>query len=425
VSTAIGRHAGAGATAVLRLAVLAAAVVAVHGEAVRLAAENLDVPLVSLPTLGPVVLALLVAAATQRLHGDELPIHDRQTDVIVGISLAAIGIVASQLLVTRLDDARWMLRLDLLGLPLFVAGLTTLLFGARPAWRMRWTYAALATIGPSLMLATAIGARGLLIGLATTGAVGLVGLARSHGRGRSRAGARRLAVARVGRGWVAVAMLVAAALALQLRSHAGAPHTTATTRPASVGALPAGWRVLAHHAVKPSRPYADLTWSRTVLTGPPIAADMSGARQAAVDVLGSASILRLAALPDAALYRFDGVRAAGGSAIALADGVTGQVRVWQRPTAPPLTTTVVDFTLAPRRGGYQRVVILVLDKRELDPAALPQPAAAGWRAIGAALGDIVRGTPNERFVGHLLAPKNIVLAADFADAVILAAGPRR
>jgi exosortase/archaeosortase family protein len=95
---------------------------------------QLDTPLAHL-ALVP-VLSLALAAMTFR-SGGEPNIHDRQLDWIVGVPLVTTAILINVLLPARLSTQFWLWRLDLLTMPVFVAGVVTLLFGVRTLWRMR------------------------------------------------------------------------------------------------------------------------------------------------------------------------------------------------------------------------------------------------------------------------------------------------
>ncbi|HEX7225340.1 MAG TPA: exosortase/archaeosortase family protein [Candidatus Limnocylindria bacterium] len=84
------------------------------------------------------VIALLLALARIRLGEPETPIHDRQLDWIVGLGFlgatGAILVLAPQ----PSDSGFWLRRVDLLTLPLFVAGLTSIFFGVRRLWSIRY-----------------------------------------------------------------------------------------------------------------------------------------------------------------------------------------------------------------------------------------------------------------------------------------------
>lgn len=65
------------------------------------------------------------------------PIHDRQLDYIIGIPLLAAALVLNVVFPRQLSAMFWVWRIDLLSLPLFVAGSASCLFGVRAMWRQR------------------------------------------------------------------------------------------------------------------------------------------------------------------------------------------------------------------------------------------------------------------------------------------------
>ena len=67
----------------------------------------------------------------------EVPIHDRELDYFIGLVLIAVAVLGGVVLPGRIGAMFWVNRLDLLFLPLFVAGATVLLFGLRVAWRQK------------------------------------------------------------------------------------------------------------------------------------------------------------------------------------------------------------------------------------------------------------------------------------------------
>ena len=67
----------------------------------------------------------------------EPAIHDRQLDYILGVPLLGVAIAMVFVLPRHLGAMYWVERLDLLSLPIFVAGATVLLFGTRMAWRQK------------------------------------------------------------------------------------------------------------------------------------------------------------------------------------------------------------------------------------------------------------------------------------------------
>jgi exosortase/archaeosortase family protein len=125
----------------VQLAVFVVAVlIAFHYSLVTLF-ENLDVntPLAYVGLVPAIALGL--AAVRRHPARGELSIHDRQLDYIIGLPLIG-GALALELIVpSHLSTLFWLWRVDLLGLPLFVAGAVALLFGTRVLWRQKFAIA--------------------------------------------------------------------------------------------------------------------------------------------------------------------------------------------------------------------------------------------------------------------------------------------
>jgi exosortase/archaeosortase family protein len=106
------------------------------------------------------VMAIALAAVRVRIEPRQLPIHDRQVDWIVGLGLLGISAAVLILVPDQTTSTFWLQRLDLLTLPLFVAGLISLLFGVRRAWSLKGPIAFLLLAWPvpyTLFLARASG----------------------------------------------------------------------------------------------------------------------------------------------------------------------------------------------------------------------------------------------------------------------------
>lgn len=95
----------------------------------------------------PLVVLAMAIGITRRRH-DELPIHDREVDVIVGGIALALSVATYGLLVPRYRDTFYLLRTDLFALLLFVFGACVLLFGLRPAGRFWPIWGLLVLINP-------------------------------------------------------------------------------------------------------------------------------------------------------------------------------------------------------------------------------------------------------------------------------------
>lgn len=83
-------------------------------------------------------IALVLAYVAYRRAPIPLPIHDRQLDYIVGLGLVIAAGAIGLLLPDALTSRFWLYRLDLLGLPLFAAGVVALIYGLRALWTLRF-----------------------------------------------------------------------------------------------------------------------------------------------------------------------------------------------------------------------------------------------------------------------------------------------
>ncbi|MGV9825849.1 hypothetical protein [Gordonia sp. NPDC003429] len=87
------------------------------------------------------LLTAMAAYGVTLRRGPELPIYDRQTDVIVGVILLGLSLSTDALLAPRFTGGIYFVtHLDLLGLWGFVLGASVLLFGLRPVARYRWVW---------------------------------------------------------------------------------------------------------------------------------------------------------------------------------------------------------------------------------------------------------------------------------------------
>ena len=94
------------------------------------------------------IAAVLVAFAVARRRRTELPIHDRQTDIIVGLMAMGVGILIQWVLLPRYDLYFLLLRLDLIAMWLFATSSAVLLFGLRPVIRFAWVWGMLLLVFP-------------------------------------------------------------------------------------------------------------------------------------------------------------------------------------------------------------------------------------------------------------------------------------
>ena len=82
-------------------------------------------------------IALALAAIRARPLKPEPPIYDRYVDYTIGIPLILAAIAINELLPSRMSAMFWVYRIDLLTLPIFVAGAVAIIFGTRVLWRQR------------------------------------------------------------------------------------------------------------------------------------------------------------------------------------------------------------------------------------------------------------------------------------------------
>ncbi len=117
--------------------VLVAAVVFAYNYSLETLVQSADLetPLAYV-SLVPVI-ALLLAAVRARPLRPEPAIHDRQIDYIVGIPLVVTALAANLFLPNKLSIMFWVWRIDLLTMPIFVAGAVTIIFGVRVLWRQK------------------------------------------------------------------------------------------------------------------------------------------------------------------------------------------------------------------------------------------------------------------------------------------------
>ncbi|HEX5145298.1 MAG TPA: hypothetical protein VFW21_15650 [Mycobacterium sp.] len=94
------------------------------------------------------IAGILTAIGVARRNRTELPIHDRQTDVIVGTMGLVLALLLHAVLLQRYALYFYLLRLDLVAMWLFVVSATVALFGLRPVIRFGWVWALMLMVYP-------------------------------------------------------------------------------------------------------------------------------------------------------------------------------------------------------------------------------------------------------------------------------------
>lgn len=87
------------------------------------------------------VAAALAAVGIDFRRRTELPIHDRQTDVIVGVIGLGLALMVQGVLLKRYSEFFHLVRLDIFAMWVFVLSSALVLFGIRPVARFGWAWA--------------------------------------------------------------------------------------------------------------------------------------------------------------------------------------------------------------------------------------------------------------------------------------------
>jgi exosortase/archaeosortase family protein len=130
-------HASPRARTTVQMAVLLGVIVFAYNYSLSTLVQNagLETPLAYVSLVPAIALAL--AALRARPMRPEPAIHDRQVDYIVGLPLVGGALAANLFLPSRMSAMFWVWRIDLLTLPVFVAGAVAIIFGVRVLWRQK------------------------------------------------------------------------------------------------------------------------------------------------------------------------------------------------------------------------------------------------------------------------------------------------
>ncbi|MBM7416232.1 MULTISPECIES: hypothetical protein [Nocardiaceae] len=133
------------------------------------------------------VLAVVAGQGTARRREGELPIHDRQTDLIVGGIGALLALAVQALWLPRYSDQYALLHIDLAAVVLFTLSGAIMLFGLRPVGQF-WPILLLAfAMSPMLyrLLAVSMGGSRFAYGMVlvlVAGVAGAIAVGRTRGR---------------------------------------------------------------------------------------------------------------------------------------------------------------------------------------------------------------------------------------------------
>ena len=154
---------------------------------VRLAQESADGAITAYIFVLP-LLAVVAAQGVARRRADELPIHDRQTDNIVGGIFLLISFAVKALWLPRYADQYELSHLDVLAALTFFFGGSILMFGLRPVGRFWSVWLLLIALSPLGYRLVAVGLGGSRLAYASVmvllaGVAGAIAVGRTARRG--------------------------------------------------------------------------------------------------------------------------------------------------------------------------------------------------------------------------------------------------
>jgi hypothetical protein len=335
--------------------------------------------------LVPLISALLCTALAPRA-ADEPDIHDPYLDWILGLPLLGTALAIVEIAPIQLSTYFWLWRLDLLSLPLFVAGAVGLAFGARALWRLRVPIAFLALAWPApyvVALSPFIG----LVAFALVSLAVVVLLLRSRLRvgqpalvGRAAGGRATLALpsrlsvrqARLALMVALVAGAIAATASESLRQFelVATPLGQPVLQPSAVASHPVpGW------AVTKTDSFAWITtylgkhadWNRyqyTSAVAEAAAPQPGSVSSITLDLLTTSSRHALSSYGLQSAYHLFWYQLMGTSPVDIGGGVIGRLVVYRRHSSP-LTWMAVywDWPVQTESGlAYERVVLNVTNR---------------------------------------------------------------
>ncbi|WFR72996.1 hypothetical protein P9209_03890 [Prescottella defluvii] len=229
-------------------------------------------------------LAAVAAIGIARRRADELPIHDRQIDALVGGIALIVSVAVKWLLLPRYEEQFSLLRIDMLSWLLFVVGAAVLLFGLRPVGRFWpvWLMLLLIAPLPYRMAVVALGGQSPHVSVVLTLlAAAATGIAVGRTRRRGVVGA------------VATVVVGLAVLALVLILFPDAPRWVVQLAPAAVAAVTVGIGMYLQHGYY----FTDRRAAYSVAPQRPTAV-RTGLVRSGLVVVAVAFVLSLVPLPD-------------------------------------------------------------------------------------------------------------------------------
>lgn len=347
---------------------------------------------------------LIVIALGWRGH-PELPIHDRQSDKIIGTVILVIALMNQWLLVPRYAGAYVLLHIDVMAAWAYLLAGCIFVFGLRRTGRLwpAWLLLAVASLGLMRLAVYLFGggpwAEALVLVFVVVAGPAVV-VIRAILRGRPEARSRWTGPAVTPReAWRSMPLLVAVGLVLWLAPlPAGAqdqlePGPPETSGPGQV--VPAGWteRSVQEYPWAPRMFGRSATLERQLLRADTPRADwdmLNRPRQAVVQTLTVTDPGLLDVYPLEMTYDLTDARVGKPSPVDLGHGITGRYRTVVDDERL-LTWSLLTFTWARPDEHYQRVSVLTVDDHEHD-AWFPEPVHATGSTFGRLLSLLLRGS---------------------------------
>lgn len=346
--------------------------------------------------------AVLTAATLIWRRRPELPIHDRQSDKIVGTVILAIALMIQWLVVPRYASSYVLLHVDVAAAWAFLLGGSVFVFGLRRTGHFwpAWVLLAVASPG-AIRLGTYLlggGLWGVVVVVSAVlftapVAVVLAGKIRARGRGGARDRTRWTGPAVSAReAWRSVPLVVAVAVVLAL---APLPQTAEDRLvqgpPGPVGAgqvIPAGWteRTVEDFPWAPRMYGPTATMQRQLIRADASRADWDALRrprQVVVQTLTVTDPGILDAFPLEMTYDLGTARVSPPSSVELARGVSSRYRTVVDDERL-LTWSLMSFVWELPTGRVQRVSLLTVDNHEYDaqfPSTVPGTRSTSARLI--------------------------------------------
>ncbi|MCD2263607.1 exosortase/archaeosortase family protein [Dietzia aurantiaca] len=355
--------------------------------------------------LAPPLGGLLTVSALAWRRRPELPIHDRQSDAIVGTVVLLIALMSQWLLVPRYAGAYVLLHVDVMAAWAYLLGCCIFAFGLRRTGRFWATWLVLAVASPGAMrLVMYLLGGGPWAEAAVVATVVFAGpvvvIVRGVRRGRPSARVQWAGPAVTARqAWRSVPLLLVVGVALWLAPLPGGAETRlghGPSGPAGPGQnVPAGWteRSVQDFQWAPRMFGPSATLYRQLLRADAPRADwdqLMRPRQAVVQTLTVSDPGQLDVYPLEMTYDLTNARVGDPEPVDLGHGITGRYRTVVDDDRL-LTWSLLTFTWTRSSDHVQRVSVLTVDDHEYD-AEFPETVHVAGSTFGRMLSLLLRGS---------------------------------